>query len=143
MNARHRQYVKLRVDGLKQVDAAIGAGYSARTAAQAASRVEAMPKIQDALKRERARRDPGAAATVAALKTDKPGKRELRDPLQFFSDMMADDEIDPEVRLKAAQQLANFTIARPSTAKPSKDEGRKARAEQSFFAQPTPLKAVK
>lgn len=134
MDARQRRYVKFRVDGLKQKEAAIAAGYAEKTAPQSASRLEAMPKIKEAIVREAARRDPAAQRAVEELMLAKPGKKELADPLQFFSSMMTDNNQDPDLRLKAAQQLAAYTVAKPVPKKASKEEEREQAAKNSFFA---------
>lgn len=141
MDARRRKFAKLIVDGMNQTKAAIAAGYSEKTARQSACRAMASPQVKEAIAREKARRNQKTVELVKEMSTEEPTKKELADPLQFFSNMMENKNEDPDLRLKAAQQLAAYTVPKPAPKKATKAEERQKAAENSFFS--TALKAVK
>lgn len=126
---------------MNQAEAARAAGYSETSAKVQGCRLEAMPAIREAIARCKARDSVKAQAAVHEIKrlvepsATPPTKQELADPLAFFSRVMTDEDQDADLRLKAAQQLAAFTVAKPVTKKQSKEAERKEAAEGSFFAQ--------
>lgn len=135
---RQRDYIKLRSTGVPQSQAAIEAGYSPASAAHTASKLEANATIRQAIQRAQAALNPDAVQQVARLAIDAPTPEQLADPLNFFSAMMQDAQHDPELRLKAAKALAQFTLSKPSTKPSATKEGlEQARhfAEHGFFSQ--------
>ncbi|MEQ7920237.1 terminase small subunit [Xanthomonas sp. WHRI 1810A] len=70
------------------------------------------------------------------------------DPLAFFRSMMADDDMDPKLRLEAAKSLAAFTVQKPGDAgkKQEKENAAKAASKGKFGASappPSHLRSVK
>lgn len=111
LTEQKRRYAAARLAGAPKKQAAIEAGCPAKTAAQAASRLEKDRDVQAAM---------GRAVAVEQKRKDEPAidpnphiPGQAGDPLEFMRSMMNDLEAEPKLRLDAAKALAAFTVAKP------------------------------
>lgn len=144
LTEQKRRYAAARLAGAPKKQSAIEAGYSERTASQAASRLEKDPDVLAAMGRMVAVAEkPKAAPPVADPDPHIPAPAD--DPLQFMRNMMNDLAADPKLRLDAAKSLAAFTVAKPGEAgkKGQKADAAKQAGQGRFAASPPPLRAVK
>ena len=136
-----KMFVDAKLRGLSNRDSAVEAGYSPKNAFQSGARLAAMPEIQNAIDRALvAKKRPAieAVKNLSELSGVKPKKADLADPLQFFSNLMQNAGEEMELRLKAANHLATFTVAKPTAPKPNAAEEAmrqaQAAASSGFFS---------
>lgn len=91
LNSRQRKFADAYSGNAKE--AAIAAGYSAKTAKAQGSRLLAQPEVAAAI---RAREDVEGAATIA----------NRRQRQEFWTQVMRDEKIDIALRLRASELLA-------------------------------------
>lgn len=140
LTSRKRAFIVAVREGASNKDAAIAAGCPPKTASAAGSRLAKDADVVRELKKLNALFPAGTdvkadvkAPVKADVKTARPKAKpqpqapavEIRerlpqhlghheeDPLSFFRSMMADEEMDPKLRLDAAKALASFTVRKP------------------------------
>jgi phage terminase small subunit len=148
LTSKKRAFIVAVREGASNKDAAIAAGCSEKTASAAGSRlakdsdvVRELHKL-DALFPVNAAVKPDVKASVKTAKPERPvrvspavaPRTEPKtspsivvddDPLSFFKSMMADEEMDPKLRLDAAKALASFTVSKPG------EKGKKEQVQEA------------
>lgn len=128
LTERKRRYADARLSGMSQRDAAIHAGCPEKSASQAASRYEKDADVIAAIQRKKAVR--GSISTdVKSVKSETYIPKPVNDPLEFFEQVMNDEEAAPKLRLDAAKALASYTVPKPGEA--GKKAQRQEKADQS------------
>jgi len=148
LTSKKRAFIVAVREGASNKDAAIAAGCPEKTASAAGSRlakdadvirelhklnalfpvnadVKAAVKTSvKASKSERAVRP----SVVPGLRTERVAQPPIdvdEDPLSFFKSMMADEDMDPKLRLDAAKALASFTVSKPG------EKGKKEQVQEA------------
>ncbi|MGO4811131.1 terminase small subunit [Cupriavidus sp. 2MCAB6] len=113
LTGKKRLFADAVIAGKSNRDAAIAAGYSAKTASAAGSRLVKDPKVVEYLKdrRKDGRKGPLAAASPAPKPPpsfDLGAALAHSDPKTFLMAAMNDLELDPRQRIDAAKALMPF-----------------------------------
>ncbi|VVO22300.1 terminase small subunit [Pseudomonas fluorescens] len=148
LTSKKRAFIVAVREGASNKDAAIAAGCSEKTASAAGSRLAKDPDVirelhklnalfpvnadvkadvktsVKASKSERPVRAP-AVAVPRTERTVQPSINGDEDPLSFFKSMMADEDMDPKLRLDAAKALASFTVSKPG------EKGKKEQVQEA------------
>lgn len=121
---KKRKFVAALQSGLSGAKAAVAAGYSEKTASQAASRLVKDKDVQDALKRKEVVEQAKAEAKAAGREVNLPDLGKMfSDPREFLKALMNDPNADMKLRVDAAKALMPYEHTR-------KGEGGKKDAKQ-------------
>lgn len=144
LSPKQKSYAQARAEGMNQTNSALAAGYSEKTARQAASRLEKDPDVFAHIQRLK-----GAPLEQVALSTQKTVKRLEKfvskpihaddapktmdnigtlDPLEFMKQLVSDVSEDPRLRLEAAKALSPYIHAKK--AEMGKKESQQAAADE-------------
>ena len=144
LTGKKRVFADAVLAGKTNKDAAIEAGYSAKTASAAGSRLVKDSEVAAYIEKRRA-----AVQTGEPVKEDRPtfdlGAALIhRDPRDFLLAAMNDMELEPRQRLEAAKALMPFFHKRLGEGgkKEEREEGAKKAAAGRFAAGKPPLKVV-
>ena len=148
LTSKKRAFIVAVREGASNKDAAIAAGCPEKTASAAGSRLAKDPDVirelhklntifpvnadvkaavkssVKASKPERAVRAPAGVAPRTE-RAAQPSVDTDDDPLSFFKSMMADEKMDPKLRLDAAKALASFTVSKPG------EKGKKEQVQEA------------
>jgi phage terminase small subunit len=148
LTSKKRAFIVAVREGASNKDAAIAAGCSEKTASAAGSRLAKGPDVirelhklnalfpvnadvkadvKTSVKASKSER-PVRAPAVAVLRTECAARPSIdgdEDPLSFFKSMMADEDMDPKLRLDAAKALASFTVSKPG------EKGKKEQVQEA------------
>lgn len=148
LTSKKRAFIVAVREGASNKDAAIAAGCPEKTASAAGSRLAKDPDVIRELhklnalfpvnadvkavvktsvkdgKPERAVRTPASPAQRAERPV-QPAAGSDEDPLSFFKSMMADEQMEPKLRLDAAKALASFTVSKPG------EKGKKEQVQEA------------
>lgn len=102
------KYVALRKAGVRQKEAAIAAEYSARTAAQQASRLESDPEVREAIYGEKKT----VVQEVAPQESVATDEKYYEDAKDFLLAEMNDPKKAPSIRHDAAKALLPYQHAK-------------------------------
>ncbi len=131
LNDQKLKYIALRRAGIEKKQAAINAGYSSKTASQAASRLEKDPDVKAAIEAKEGEliiRDQTVEPKQEDQNTPSPYKvdnNEYSDAKDFLLDMMNDPNVGKAMRQDAAKTLL------PYQHKKLGEEGKKASKAKS------------
>lgn len=143
LTGKKKLFADAKLRGLTNKEAAVAAGYSEATAAQAGSRLAKDKDVIAALERTGEAKDTkespqyqeALAQVIQAQAEGKPSSIDIgkivltSDPLAYMMGVMNDPEADPKLRLEASKALAAFTIAKPG--EKGKKEQQQDAAKQS------------
>jgi len=125
LTEKKRRFAAALRSGASNKEAAIAAGYSAKTAAQAGSRLAKDPDVQAELARKKHVDQAKAEAKALGREVNLPDLGKLySDPKDFLMALMNDAEEDPKLRLDAAKALMPVFHAKKDSA------GKKAAAQE-------------
>lgn len=148
LTSKKRAFIVAVREGASNKDAAIAAGCSEKTASAAGSRLAKDPDVirelhklnalfpvnadvkadvKTSVKASKSER-PVRAPAVAVPRTERAAQPSINgdeDPLSFFKSMMADEDMDPKLRLDAAKALASFTVSKPG------EKGKKEQVQEA------------
>ena len=143
LTGKKKKFADAVIAGKSNKDAAIAAGYSAATAAQAGSR---LVKDEDVSVYIVKRKNSGEQAEI--VEQEKPrfdleGALLIKDPIKFLIGVMNDPECDMRVRADAAKAMLPYTHKRMGEAGKKEEAADAAKkAGNKFSVQPPPLKLV-
>lgn len=161
LTEKSRLFVEARKAGMSNTQAAVKAGYSAKTACPAGSRLAKHPAVMAALAgtkaastRRKGRAKPVAEpatmgqpltdlpTTVSVPEADRPAKR-YETPKEYLLDVMNDVLADPKLRQDAAKALLPYFDKRAAEAGKKEDQGKAAKvAGAGRFAPAAPPRLV-
>lgn len=151
LTGRKRLFADAVIAGKSNKDAAIAAGYSAKTASASGSRLVKDPAVVKYLKecRKTGRKEPAASAAPAMLgSTAAPPKFDLSialthdDPEKFLMAFMNDLEMDPRERKDAAKALMPYRHQKLGEGGKKDAKQEAAKKVASRFAPSAPPKLV-
>lgn len=143
LTGKRKLFADAVLAGKSNRDAAIAAGYSAKTASAAGSRLVKDPKVVDYL-REQKKGVKAAAPAPAEPPPSKPFNLALAlqhdDPKAFLKAAMNDLELDPRQRIDAAKALMPFVHHKLGEGgkKDEKEKAARAAGSGKFGAPPPP-----
>lgn len=145
LTGKKRLFADAVIAGKSNRDAAIAAGYSAKTASAAGSRLVKDPKVVECLK-ERNKGAKTAPSPAAAPATSKPFNLGLAlqhdDPKAFLKAAMNDLELDPRQRIDAAKALMPFVHQKLGEGGKKDQQNEAAKKVASRFSPAAPPKLV-
>lgn len=150
LTGKRKAFADAVLSGKSNRDAAIAAGYSAKTASAAGSRLVKDPKVAEYLKEHKktSRKAPAAAVSAPAPAPpqfkpfDLASALSHADPKAFLLAAMNDLNLDPKLRIDAAKAVMPFMHSKLGEG--GKKEQREAEAKKvaSRFASAAPPKLV-
>lgn len=143
---KKRRFADALKSGASNRGAAVAAGYSEKTAAQAGSRLAKDPDVLAHIGRKEAVMEAQQQAKAEGKPTSLDAiSRAYDDPKDFLRAVMNYAGEDMKLRVDAAKVLMPYEHAKPGELgkKEQKDDAAKAAGKGRFAAAPTPLRSVK
>lgn len=147
LTGKKRLFADAVIAGKSNRDAAIEAGYSAKTASAAGSRLVKDPEVAKYLKERKkaGRKEPAASAESPpkpAPKFDLSAALQHSDPKAFLLAAMNDLELEPRQRIEAAKTLMPFMHQKLGEGGKKEQQQANAQKVASRFAAAAPPKLV-
>lgn len=140
LTGKKRLFANAVIAGKSNKDAAIAAGYSAATAAQAGSRLVKDKEVAAFIQKARAAADRGEDLPDDRPKFDLSAALTHTDPKKFLLAAMNDIALDPKQRIDAAKALMPFTHQKLGETGKKEEKQKAAEKVASRFAPSAPPK---
>lgn len=141
LTGKHRVFADAVLAGMSNKDAAIAAGYSAKTAGPAGSRLAKNPAIAAFIakyKKPDAPKPPPPPPAPEKPKFDVNAAITFSDPMQFLKAAMNDPAAAPKLRVEAAKALLPFVHKRKGEGGKKEQQQEDANKVASRFGQSAP-----